>query len=748
MINFYKKPLSLAVALCLSGGAVTAVYADERDKTEEVLVLSEQLFADTTLVSPTSKITAEELQAINITTVEDVVAYEPSLVIRKRYIGDPNGVMGIRGSGMFQTTRGLVFADGLPLHYLLQTRWNGAPRWSLVGANEIESAEVIYGPFSAEYSGNAMGGVVDIKTRTPTERKISLEGTLFSQMYDELGTDDTFNGGKLFAAYEDKIGNFTIFASLSHLENDSQPMSNYFVSDLGDDTVTGAIPGKNDQGDDVLYIGDSGAEQSITDLYKVKLGYDFGDYQLRGLVAYEEREREDADHNNYLRDANGNTYWGAGAGNFQQRFHDRDSLLLGLGFSGKLSDEWVFDIYTTKFDILTDREIRTARNPEDPTYQARNEDFRGRKTEHGDTGWTTLDIKAGTESLLGNDDMRLSVGVFADSYTLEINPFNINSITGEVGSERTASGGETGTQALFAQWGWAFDEKWDLALGVRYEDWETKDGFLGDSKTEDRSETGTSPKFSIAYLPNKKVNFRYSLAKAYRFPIVEELYSNESSATNLVTSDPNLKPEVGIHHNITADYEFEGGLVRVNLFYDDIQDTIFNQTGVNPVPDANGVNQSVTTFLAIDEVITQGVEFIYNQKNWLGSAIDVRLNASYTEAEITQNDVNPDIEGNDLPRIPNWKANLILSYPVSQSVDLNTSFRYASDAFGDLDNGDREDNVFGAIDSYFFVNAKANWEVNDNTTLSIGVDNIFDELAYVAHPWPSRTLFLEGKLNF
>jgi len=48
-----------------------------------------------------------------------------------------------------------LFTDGLAL----QTRWSGAPRWSLVAPNEIELAEVIYGPFSAGYSGNAMGGV-------------------------------------------------------------------------------------------------------------------------------------------------------------------------------------------------------------------------------------------------------------------------------------------------------------------------------------------------------------------------------------------------------------------------------------------------------------------------------------------------------------------------------------------------------------------------------------------------------------
>ena len=117
----------------------------------------------------------EDLKSVNLTTVEDTLAFEPSLVVRKRYIGDPNGVIGLRGSNQFQTTRSMVFVDGMPLHYHLQTRFRGAPRWSLVSPDEIEEAEVVYGPYSSEYSGNAIGGVVNFRTRRPQEERITLE---------------------------------------------------------------------------------------------------------------------------------------------------------------------------------------------------------------------------------------------------------------------------------------------------------------------------------------------------------------------------------------------------------------------------------------------------------------------------------------------------------------------------------------------------------------------------------------------
>ncbi|MGK0441740.1 MAG: iron complex outermembrane receptor protein [Pseudohongiellaceae bacterium] len=709
---------------------------------EEVSVFSERIFSDTTVVSPTSKITAQELEAINMMTAEDAVAFEPSLVIRRRFVGDPNGVVGIRGAGMFQTARSMVFADGLPLHYLLQTRFSGSPRWSLVGPDEIESVEVIYGPYSAEYSGNAMGGVIDIKTRTPQKRRFTVQGTIMSQDYDQLGTDESFSGNKIFLSYEDKIGDFNIFASYNRLANKSQPMTNYSLdageaADLDAAGVIGYIKGKDDEGEDVIYIGDSGAETSETELYKIKLGYDLGSVQLRGTIAYEKRVREENNKRNYLSDSSSNIYWDATPSTFEERFQDRNSLLLGFGVSGELANDWVYDIYATDFEIRKDEERRTGLNTDDPNFGSRN----GRLTEYKNTGWNTLDIKLGTNSLLDNDNMRLSVGLMMDKYELEIDPSNFNAATGEFISERSESRGKTATTAAFAQWGLAISSAWDLALGLRYEDWETSGGLYNVTVAEDRTESGLSPKLSIAYMPSDQLTIRYSVAKALRFPIAEELYRNEETATNSSVSDASLVPEDGVFQNLSIERMIDDGFVRVNFFHEIIDDAIFNQRGEID-------NVSISTFLSLDEIETKGVEFIYHQKGLFATKLSARFNVSYTDAAINKNVSNINFENNELPRIPEYRANLILSYPVIDAVDISTSFRYANDSFGDLDNTDTEDEVYGAIDDYMFVNAKVSWRINKTASVSFGVDNIFDDLAYIVHPWPSRTMYLEGKYSF
>ncbi len=744
--------VKILIALFLLG-TFTSSFAEN---VLDTMIIEDQLFKDTTVVSPTSTITAEDLEKVNIITTEDAIALEPSLIVRRRFIGDPNGVIGIRGSNMFQGHRSLIFVDGLPLHYHLQTRFSGAPRWSLVAPNEIDNVDVIYGPFSAEYSGNSMGGVVNIRTKRPVGRKFTIQGNLFSQDFSELGTSDDFNGGKVFASYEDKFGDLSVFASYNHLENESQPQT-FFFSEPGGGVgvaVNGAINGIDESENVGIYFGDNGEEQAQSDLYKLKLGYDIGLFQLRSSIAYENRDRELKDLNSYLTDATGNTIWDGDinvngidynvrGSNFQERDQQRESVLFGLGLSGPVGvKDWLFDIYYTDFEIIKDREIRSARNPDDPDFIAQNAAFNGRLTNADDTGWETFDVKAGTESLFGNDRARLSIGYHYDEYELSIEPYNYDAVNGIRGTERTASGGETSTQALFAQFGYALSDQFDLALGLRYEDWETKNGFNGTTRVDRRDEQEFSPKFSLGYFPANDLTFRYSLARAVRFPIVEELYRNESTGDRQFVSDPNLEPEDGIHHNFSVEKDIDKGSMKVNLFYEEVEDVIFTFSAVDLD------NNSITTTLPVDEVETYGAEFVYNQRRILGSPFDMRFNVSYTEAEITKNRLNPSIEGGQFPRIPDWRSNLLLTYNYSHALDFSTSVRYASNSYGELDNSDRASNVFGAQDEFLFFNIKTNWKASENLRLAMGVDNLFNEEAYVFHPWPNRTFFLEGTYTF
>jgi iron complex outermembrane receptor protein len=59
-------------------------------------------------------------RSINATDSEDALKYLPSLLVRKRYIGDYNhAILSSRASGTGNSARSLVYADGILLSNLL-----------------------------------------------------------------------------------------------------------------------------------------------------------------------------------------------------------------------------------------------------------------------------------------------------------------------------------------------------------------------------------------------------------------------------------------------------------------------------------------------------------------------------------------------------------------------------------------------------------------------------------------------------
>ena len=772
-----KSLLAIAIAsLAVAEGAyahdeaLKKKRAGNPQEVEEVKVWGEARdSASAGYTNPTSLLTQEDMVSINATTTEDLVKYEPSIVIRKRYIGDSNGTLGLRGSNMFATPRSMVFADGVPLHYLLQTRWSGAPRWTMVSASEIAQVEILYGPFSAEYSGNSMGGVILIETAIPQEREVHIDVDYFTQDFSAYGFNGNVDGYKTFVSYgdtfhSDDLGDLSVYLSYNRLENNSQPQSFYFDSKrtLANATpVTGLIKDQDVYGNDAYYFGDTGVEQATTDNFKIKLGYDFDNWSSLLNIAYEDRNTLRDSPNSYLKNADGETVW---SGNFIQdgvaitvpasrlgaSELDRRSLSTGLRIKGDISEHTRVEVNMSDFRILEDNNRASSRSLEDPLFQGN-----GLTTNYDDTGWQTLEGKF-TFSDLGVDGIELITGARYEAYELNLDTYNSTSWTQADNAGFTGrSGGKTNITAAFVQMNWDINERWDLALGGRYERWESEGGYYSKDvaatpefdlvAVEDASSNQFSPKFSVGYVPSDTWLVRYSAAKAYRFPIVEELFAQSQSYSSAVEAQPDLKPENGLHHNLMFEKQFDSGYARINIFTETVKDAIESQTSFLP---SGSPVASVTTFSAVDEVETDGVELIVNRYGLWVPELDVRFNVAYTKSIITDNstveDTNPDvpsIEGNDYPRMPRWRSNLMVTYHATDRWDLSANVQYADKSFGRLQNDDTAENVMGAQDGYTRIGLKTTYDFSDNIELGFGVDNLTNEISYVAHPWPGRSLY-------
>src|SRR5205085_9081832 len=179
------SPSRFAMALPMAL-AFTAARADHPPLVKDLGVVTVTGGQPTSLPAQipttTESIPHEQIeQSINATDSEDALKYFPSLLVRKRYVGDYNhAVLSSRASGTGNSARSAVYADGILLSNFLGNGVGGLtfpPRWGLVTPEEIERVDVMYGPFSAAYPGNSVGAVVDYVTRMPTRLEAHAKAT-------------------------------------------------------------------------------------------------------------------------------------------------------------------------------------------------------------------------------------------------------------------------------------------------------------------------------------------------------------------------------------------------------------------------------------------------------------------------------------------------------------------------------------------------------------------------------------------
>jgi hypothetical protein len=181
--------------------------------------------------------TFDQMRQQNLFNPEDAVRNVPSTTVRKRYIGDRNGLIGGRSFGTLQPSRALVYLDGYLLSNFLG-RFD-APRWNMITPEALERVDVLYGPFSAVHAGNSIGTTIVMTERIPTRFDWGFRTTGASQGFTQYGSTDRFNGGQV-SAYVGGHARSGLWAALAynHEEAVSQPMT-YFTTTAN---AAGAFP--------------------------------------------------------------------------------------------------------------------------------------------------------------------------------------------------------------------------------------------------------------------------------------------------------------------------------------------------------------------------------------------------------------------------------------------------------------------------------------------------------------------------
>jgi iron complex outermembrane receptor protein len=688
----------------------------------------------------------------NAMNVEDTIKYLPSLIVRKRHIGDTQAPLATRTSGLGASARSLIYADGALLSALIgNNNTSASPRWSAVSPQEIARIDVLYGPFSAAYPGNSIGAVVNITTRLPDKFEGTVTAGVSVQTFDLYGHRDVYPAYQAGVTIGDRFGKLALFASYDHVTSRGQPLG--YVTALVPTTasatgtvVTGALPDLNRTGQPIRVLGASGIEDQGQDRLKVKAAFDLTDAIRVTYVGGLFLNRSNSSVETYLTGVVSGTPIYAGSLNI-----DGSAYTVAAGaFSGNVyvtdqrhwshalsatgtSKRFDWQVIGTRYVIDRDEQrIATTALPGAASGGA------GTITRLNGTGWTTLDAKAVWRS----DDAgtnELSFGAHWDQFRIASNRYaTADWVAGAPSALNLQSLGKTRTAALWAQDAWTVIPAVTLSVGGRYEWWRASDGVNFSQSPAilaiqpERSASTFSPKASLAWEPAKGWKAQLSFGQAWRFPTVGELYQIVTTPVPALP-DPSLRPERARSFELALERKDAKGSVRLSLFSEAVKDALISQSGL-----LNG-GPTVATFVQnVDRTRARGVELAFTRTDVI-PRFDLSGSITYADATTRADAAFPAAVGKRIPTVPEWKATAVATWRPVDGVALTAAGRYASRLYGSLDNSDIVGNTYQGFYKYLVVDLRAQFSVAKNYTLGIGVDNVNNDKYFLFHPFPQRT---------
>ncbi|MCG2659060.1 MAG: TonB-dependent receptor plug domain-containing protein, partial [Kiritimatiellae bacterium] len=242
-----------------------------------------------------SVVTEQDMDRIRVNHLDEALTYLVGVFDERISFAYSMPKIQLRGFNNSTSHRTLVLVDGQPQN----TAWYGAAQWALFPEN-IERIEVVRGPFSSLYGGNAMGGVINVITKTPMERELTLKSG--------YGSYNTFTP---HFSYGDRLWDRLSLLLGGDWKHTDGYRSDYVVksasSGPGTTPVTGWERSTDPQGRTTYVIGDRGKKSWDEKKVQGKLVLDvLPESQLSLGINYGQYDYEYNNPRTWLKDAAGN----------------------------------------------------------------------------------------------------------------------------------------------------------------------------------------------------------------------------------------------------------------------------------------------------------------------------------------------------------------------------------------------------------------------------------------------------------
>lgn len=702
-----KRVSSTLMMLFVLGSSMNA-FAQNNDVLDENFVLDEMVVSATRsekklldTAASVSVITDKDLNKMHINNLDEAFVKIPGV-----YVGRLSGI----GSTTSQTVmRGVnaansvaVLVDGVQVN----DSYNGSVTWSAIPVDMVKRVEVLRGPASVLYGGNALAGVINIITKDVDKTSVNLKLS--------YGSNNNQNHSLYVAGKASDKLDFNV--------NYEKKKTDGYITDpvLSSKAVFGAETTTTNTGAKRWIIGNKGKRQWDENTVGVGFKYHFDESKSLALdFTKNEYEYSYSAPTSYFGDdiiKKAGTYFstpGEKASNkYNMTYNDSEN-----GWKAVVGYSDQYKQHDTSISKATDSSKPNTRF---------SFDLQKNQT-----------ISANNNAVFGlnyrKDEMDATVYKLADK-------FNSDS---KIAVDSMASGTNKSFSAYVMD-EHKFSERWTATAGLRYDKWSTDGRILLPNKTEainydESTYDNWSPSLSVMYKPEADSSVYLSWGKAFEAPSLYRMYSSSYSSNVYNIANPNLKPQKAETFELGYKKDLNNkSAIGVSVYDTKYKGLLYkNSLGV-----VDGMN--ATCYQNAGEAEAKGFELELNHN--FDDKWSAFLNYTY-QNPVIKKALKATEKDKYVTAIPKEVFRAGVTYSDDKWSGMLTG-EYISKRFSKTDNSDTVNGVYGSYDPYFIMNMDISYSFNKNYTLTASVNNILDRDFFNYYYQPGRTYSVELNYRF
>lgn len=702
-----KRVSSTLMLLFVLGSSMNA-FAQNNDVLDENFVLDEMVVSATRsekklldTAASVSVITDRDLNKMHINNLDEAFVKIPGV-----YVGRLSGI----GSTTSQTVmRGVnaansvaVLVDGVQVN----DSYNGSVTWSAIPVDMVKRVEVLRGPASVLYGGNALAGVINIITKDVDKTSVNLKLS--------YGSNNTQNHSLYVAGKASDKLDFNV--------NYEKKKTDGYITDpvLSSKAVFGAETTTTNTGAKRWIIGNKGKRQWDENTVGVGFKYHFDESKSLALdFTKNEYEYSYSAPTSYFGDdiiKKAGTYFstpGEKASNkYNMTYNDSEN-----GWKAVVGYSDQYKQHDTSISKATDSSKPNTRF---------SFDLQKNQT-----------ISANNNAVFGlnyrKDEMDATVYKLADK-------FNSDS---KIAVDSMASGTNKSFSAYVMD-EHKFSDRWTATAGLRYDKWSTDGRILLPNKTEainydEPTYDNWSPSLSVMYKPEADSSVYLSWGKAFEAPSLYRMYSSSYSSNVYNIANPNLKPQKAETFELGYKKDLNNkSAIGVSVYDTKYKGLLYkNSLGV-----VDGMN--ATCYQNAGEAEAKGFELELNHN--FDDKWSAFLNYTY-QNPVIKKALKATEKDKYVTAIPKEVFRAGVTYSDDKWSGMLTG-EYISKRFSKTDNSDTVNGVYGSYDPYFIMNMDISYSFNKNYTLTASVNNILDRDFFNYYYQPGRTYSVELNYRF